>query len=139
MSASLPHGADDEGLDQLADAVARRVVELLAAAPAVVSAPAAGPRLLTARQVADRLGRSCDWVRAHRAELGQVPGVGARPRLLFDASAVDAWANARDEVVQSPAPDPASPLARARARRPRAGSGPDLLPVARPIVDRKVA
>ncbi len=132
--------SDAPGLDELAEAVARRVVELLADQPSSPEPPAStGPRLLTARQVADRLGRSTDWVRSHRAELGQVPGVGARPRLLFDASAVDAWATARDEVVRSPAPDPASPLARARARRPRAGSGTDLLPVARPIVDRKVA
>ena len=132
--------SDAPDLDELAEAVARRVVELLAEQPSSPASPAsAGPRLLTARQVADRLGRSTDWVRSHRAELGQVPGVGARPRLLFDAAAVDRWATARDEIVPAPAPDLASPLARARSRPPRVGSGADLLPVARPNVDRRAA
>jgi len=122
--------SDAPGLDEFAEAVARRVVELLADQPSSPAPPAStGPRLLTARQVADRLGRSTDWVRSHRVELGQVPGVGARPRLLFDAAAVDHWATARQEVVRSSGESVSAHPVRARGRGLRAGSGVDLLPI----------
>ena len=109
----------------LADLVAERVVERLRG----VTGEVAGSRVLTSRQVAERLGRSTAWVREHRGELGQVPGVGERPRLLFDAAAVEAWVTAREEVVKSRAAEPASLLAPARRRRHASGSGVDLLPI----------
>ena len=48
--------------------IAVRVAALLSE-----SAPATNGRLLTTREVARRLGRSPDFVRQHRAELGGVP------------------------------------------------------------------
>lgn len=98
-----------------------------------------GPLVISVRQVAVRLGRSAEWVRDHRDELGLVAGQGARPRLLFDAAAVERWATARDEVVQSQPAEAASPLARSRKRRSRVGSGVDLLPVQGARVDREAA
>lgn len=126
-------------LDLLADLVAERVVERLQGVrtPEVPSSGAGGgPRVLTARETAERLGRSVEWVRDHRGELGQIPGEGARPRLLFDASAVEVWATARGEVVGSAPREPASVLAHRPRRRRSSGSGIDLLPIG---TDREAA
>lgn len=125
-----------EPLEALAEAVARRVVELLDERRAQ---PSPARRLLSAREVAEVLGRSVDWVREYRHELGVVAGRGARPRLLFDAAAVDRYATACDEVVRSQ-PDGASVhAAPRRERRPRTGTSVDLLPVGRPNVAREAA
>src|SRR5204862_3719255 len=41
-----------------------------------------GPRMLSPAEAGERLGRSAEWVRAHRTELGVVElGDGPRPRL----------------------------------------------------------
>lgn len=122
----------------LVEAIAYRVVELLTSSN-VSPTRLAGSRVLTCRQVAERLGRSMDWVRAHRDELGKVPGVGARPRLLFDTEAVDAWTTARDDDVRSVAQDPAPLLATPRPGPRSLSNAPDLLPIRAPVVAREAA
>jgi hypothetical protein len=62
------------------EAIAARVAELLSAG---------APKLLTATEVAERLGRSRGWVYRHRRELGGgALGGGERPRVGFDAAKV---------------------------------------------------
>jgi len=102
---------------ELADAIAERL-----ASPPPPSA--AAPYLLTARQVADRLGRSTDWVRDHRADLGVLPAEGERPRLLFDRERVDAFVHA-DAVLGARAPLAAPAPAHRRRTTPQA----PLLPI----------
>ena len=86
------------------------------------------PLVLTARQVAARLGRSIDWVREHRTELGLIPSAGTRPRLLFAASTVEAWASTQEMPPWPPRPRDAP--VRARPRRSRAPTAAaDLLPI----------
>lgn len=86
------------------------------------------PLVLTARQVAERLGRSIDWVREHRNELGLIPSVGARPRLLFAATTVEAWASTQEVPEWPPWPQDAPVRARPRrSRSPRTAT--DLLPI----------
>lgn len=108
------------------EAVAQRVVSLLREERPVVDA---GPRLWTTARVASELGRSEEWVRDHREELGVVTTSGVRPRLMFDPAAVRRWATARDGVVRSEAQKPAPIVGDHGARRRRAGTGVDLLPI----------
>jgi hypothetical protein len=53
--------------------------------------------LVSAKEVAQRIGRSARWVRDHKAELGAIPdGDGPRPRWLFDLAHVErVWASRR--------------------------------------------
>lgn len=138
----------------LADAVAVRVVEALgdefaevaerlaerlggvgAGGPSGVIQPAPTP--LTAREVMVRLGRSYDFVRDHRQELGVLAVEGDRPRLLFDAEAVERFARAAADRGgaaigrQSPldAGSPSETGVRRRRRRRRLGTDAALLPV----------
>jgi hypothetical protein len=63
--------------ERLVEPVAQRVVEMLRE-----DGQARGR--MSAADVAQRLGRSRDWVYAHAQELGAVPlGDGPRPRLVF--------------------------------------------------------
>lgn len=89
------------------EAVARRVVELLAAEHA---APLTA-RLLDAAELADLLGVARSWVYDNAERLGAVRiGNGDRPRLRFDpAVAIAAW------QTRDPEPEP-----QPRAPRPRA-------------------
>ncbi len=65
------------------DAVAGRVVELLAAADA------ADPRWVDAAEIARRFGVARSWVYAHAPRLGAVRlGSGPRARLRFDPQLV---------------------------------------------------
>jgi hypothetical protein len=84
-------------------------------------------RLLDARQVAQLLGVSREWVYDHQDELGvQRLGGGddaRRPRLRFDAERVQAWL-ARGDRRPSEV-EPAPPRAR---RRPTSSTTP-LLPI----------
>lgn len=125
------HTMDRAALAALADLVADRVLERLGAAgagAALRDAPA--PALLTAREVAARLGLSYDFVREHRDELGVLAGEGARPRLLFDARRVAEFATARSSTVRSRGADsPAGPGHARRRRGSRSGTGPPLLPI----------
>lgn len=118
----------------LVEAIARRVVELLREAPAgVVDVGAGEPVLWTTSRVAAELGFSAEWVRDHRGELGVITTSGTRPRLMFEAAAVRAWATAREgargtgersQVAESP------PVRRPRRpRSPSSGTGADLLPI----------
>lgn len=109
-------------LDTLVDAIAARVVELLDERRPI----AAGDELVwTTDRVAQELGRSEWWVREHRHELGVLPATGVKPRLLFDAAAVRAWATANASDATPPTAAP--PVARPGRRRPV--SRPDLLPI----------
>lgn len=114
--------------------IAQRVVELLREAPVgVVDAGAGEPVLWTTGRVAAELGFSAEWVRDHRAELGVVTMPGARPRLLFEAAAVRAWATAREgargtgEMSQGAESPPVRRPRRSRSAS--SGTGADLLPI----------
>jgi len=72
---------DAATIEAIADALAERLAR----------PPAQPAALLSVAEVAARLGRSRDWVRSHRHELGVVAGTGARPRLLFAAEHVAAY------------------------------------------------
>src|SRR5213595_625420 len=65
--------------DRLAERIAPLVVEQLAE---LLRERDEGPRMLSPAEAGERLGRSAEWVRAHRTELGVVElGDGPRPRL----------------------------------------------------------
>lgn len=108
----------------LADAIARRVVELLRD-----ETP-----LLDASEVARRLGRSREWVYDHRVELGVVPlGDGERPRLGFRPEKVAAYLDAceasrRTEGDANGNVEPIQPIRRRAQARQKAGKD-DLLPI----------
>jgi hypothetical protein len=96
----------------LAEAIALRVAELVAARP-----PA---RLLTVEQLAEMLQVRREWVYEHADELGALRlGGGARGRLRFDAERVRERLDGR--LGASPA---AASRSRARARRPRQAAAP---------------
>lgn len=115
--------------EKFAEVVARRVVELLRSDLAPVVADAPSTLVWDTARVAQEIGRSRDFVRDHRHELGVLPAEGDRPRLLFDVEAVRRWATARDEVVRSEGSG--SPQSRRLRRVPASGlgTGVDLLPV----------
>lgn len=110
------------------DAVARRVVELLRADRAATGA--SGEHLVwTCGEVAAAIGRSADFVREHRDELGVLPAEGRRPRLLFDPARVRDWASAREASGRPQAANPAPVLTSRRRRGEPSGTGVDLLPI----------
>ena len=80
-------------VEQLADLIAARIdYERLAEAIAVgLALPAADSlELVSAKEIARRIGRRPEWVRRHKAELGGVPmSSGPRPRLGFNPAHVD--------------------------------------------------
>jgi hypothetical protein len=86
--------------------------------------------LVTARELAHRLGRTADWVRRHQGELGAVRlGSGPRPRLLFDPRVVAERVSARSgsESLQSQEHPAYSPKPRGRSSR-SSGTTTQLLP-----------
>ena len=90
------------------DAIARRVVELVAPPP---------PRLLDARELAERLGVTRGWVYAHAPTLGAVRlGTGPRAPLRFDLELARRAARPLAASTGRPKRDAATPK-RARARR----------------------
>jgi hypothetical protein len=92
------------------EAVARQVAALLAASPG--SLP-----LLSAGEVAARLGVERSWVYAHARELGVVRlGDGPRPRLRFDPAVVERLRNPQPPVA--PARE-LLPIRTSRSRRHR--------------------
>ncbi|MDW5597639.1 hypothetical protein VSS74_25030, partial [Conexibacter stalactiti] len=92
---------------ELAEAIARRVAELVAARVA--------PRLLTVEQVAEMLQVRSEWVYEHADELGALRlGGGRRGRLRFDAEQM------RERLRARPAVGGAARSAPARARPRRA-------------------
>jgi hypothetical protein len=111
------------------EAIAVRTAEILEERGLVAPVE---PKLLSAAEVARRLGRSRDWVYAHRAELGAIPlGDGDRPRLGFPLEGVEAYVTARSAGDGSDGEQPAQDRAR-RRRRPADRDAPvRLLPVGR--------
>jgi hypothetical protein len=108
-AAPEPADALDGGL---AEAIARRVAELVAPRP---PAP-----LLTAEQVAAMLQVRAEWVYEHAAELGALRlGSGGRGRLRFDAEQV------RERLRGAPAAERGgAPTPTPRRRRSRPGATP---------------
>jgi hypothetical protein len=113
--------------DQLAEALAERVACRLAE---MLRERDEGPRMLSATEVGRRLGRSAEWVRDHRDELGVVSlGDGPRPRLSFPSERVEAYlACSSGRRTEEPENGSDKPTARRRARAP-AGRESQLLPV----------
>jgi hypothetical protein len=102
-------------LERLADLVADRVLARL-------QAPAPAPSLLTAEQVAQRLGVGRDAVYAMADQLGAKRlGEGPRARLRFDAARVD-------EALTA---DAKEPVPMRRKRRQTTTNGAPLLNVRR--------
>jgi hypothetical protein len=109
--------------DASVEAIAQRVSELLAAAPA-----GPDPVLMSAAELAPRLGRQRAWVYANAGRLGALRmGEGARPRLMFDLAEVEARLRDRSTERSPTAPQPAPD----RRPRPRRTSLPEveLLPI----------
>ncbi len=113
---------DDEDIERIAQAVARRLAEH-AAAPAV-GAHTAG-RLVDAATVARALGVRRDWVYAHADQLGAIRLGGGRGRLRFDPARLPN----RSAREQQPAPAQRRCIPGRRRRRSR----PSATPVARPV------
>jgi hypothetical protein len=91
----------------------------------------AATRLVDARTLADALGCSRDCVYAHADELGgQRIGDGPRGRLRFDLDqALEAWTSRSENGGSRRGKGAAQrPISR-RARAPRMGSSPELLPI----------
>jgi hypothetical protein len=109
---------DHEDIELLAERVAERLRDVLAA-PRV--------RLVDAAAVARMLGVDRDWVYAHAAALGAVRLGGPRGRVRFDVREVE-------RAVNAGARQPATPALRPRGGRgggakvellPYKGSGPE--------------
>jgi hypothetical protein len=105
----LPANADD-----LVEAVARRVVELL-------RGESSAPQFVTAAELARLLSLERGWVYAHANELGAIRlGAGPRSRLRFDvARAAAALEEGRDPLQQKPTLRPR----RGRPRKTRLPAG----------------
>lgn len=103
----------------MTDEIAAAILEELRAIRAALEEPRRDD-LMTAAQVAARLGVGREWVYAHQEELGAVrlpSKTGKRPRLRFDAAAVTA---ARVDELADPEPD-----VRPRTHMPKS----ELLPI----------
>ncbi len=80
-------------------------------------------RLLSPRELADRLGMSAQWIREHAEDLGGIRlGAGPKPRYHFDPEL------ARERLAaRSNRSEPTKP--KQRRRRKRRVAGTELLPV----------
>jgi hypothetical protein len=105
---------------ELVEAIAQRTVELLSETAPI------GAKPLTVAEVANLLGRSPDYVRAHRHELGVLPATGTRPRLMFDPERVSQAMRASETLP--PTSVGAEPKPHTRRLR-RSSSAPSLLPI----------
>lgn len=86
----------DRQLDQLAERIAAKLAALQAAPE---------PALLSAAQLAEKLGVSVGYVRAHADELGAVRiGTGTKPRLRFPADAAIPKPISVEAAVEKPRP-----------------------------------
>lgn len=110
--------------DRIADAVAERVLERLAAADVAGQADAPG-EMLTVREVAERTGRSHDWVRQHAAELGvERIGEGVKPRLLFPRARIEALLSGERNGEPTPEAEHGVPHTPRNRRRPPSAEVP---------------
>src|SRR4051794_24300025 len=108
------------------DSIAQRVVEFLR------EEEPSGRRLLGPNEVAAMLGRSRDWVYAHRHELGVIElGSGERPRLYFDVQAIADRLSSRSARESSKTPSRAAAPKRRQARKKPSDQGEriPLLPI----------
>ena len=124
---SAPVRIAAEDLEQLAVRVAELVLERMGDAPA----PGGSPQLVDAAEIARRFGLSAATVREHADRLGVIRvGDGPKPRMRFDPERVAAALADCSPDRRSPEPEvPAQPTVRRRRRAPRAGTGPQLLPI----------
>jgi hypothetical protein len=116
--------------DQL-DAIAERIATKLAGRETERRRAPAHARLVDAATLARALGVSRDCVYAHAVELGgQRIGAGPRGRLRFDLDrALEAWTSRSESGGSRRGKGAAQrPISR-RARAPRMGSSPELLPI----------
>jgi hypothetical protein len=91
----------DECFNEPLEALARRVAQLICHG----DPPGAG--LMTAGQVATKLGVDRSWVYAHASELGVVRlGNGPRPRLRFDPALIAQRMVGRCGPTSTPTPAP---------------------------------
>ena len=98
------------------EAIAERVAEL-------VRTDEKPDGLVDAAEVARRVGRSRDWVYAHRHELGVVPlGKGPRPRLGFTRAKVAAYLDVCSSGRRTQEPTNAG-AKRSMRRTPRGANG----------------
>lgn len=103
--------------DDLIEAIARRVVELLRDE---LQSRAVSARLMTAEQVADHLGVSRSWVYEHAQDLGAIKlGPGPKAPLRFDVFKATASFTVRNATSRDLRPTP---------RLPREAGG-NLLPI----------
>ena len=118
--------------------IARRVVQLLRQNPqphdnqtqTVEASEHVEPdRLLTAAQLARKLGVNRSWVYQHAHKLGAITlGNGPKPRLRFDPQTTTALLAADNPPAGQPTPELSSTVRRGRPRRPAPPAVP-LLPV----------
>jgi hypothetical protein len=88
--------------------IAQRVAELLRHGGAEPEAPASTPQLVSAAQLARRLGVTRAWVYEHASELGAVAlGDGPKARLRFDPAVAEAVLQARRRGRAPELPEPA--------------------------------
>ena len=105
----------------LVEAVARRVVELLAEQSG---------EAVSAAEIARRFGVSRDWVYAHGGDLGAVPiGDGPRPRLRFYPERVSRYLAAYSGGSRSDEREAAASSGSSRPRKRGRGQNTDLLPI----------
>jgi hypothetical protein len=78
--------------EQLAELIAARIdyARLADEIAQRLERPATASDLVSAKEIAERIGRSPRWVREHKAELGgMLMSDGPRPRIGFDPAQVD--------------------------------------------------
>ncbi len=108
MAGSLPLSLDPTVIDEIAgrliDAIVERVVEAIRSEGNVRPTREA-PEWLDAREVAQRLGVSREWVYEHAEELGASRiGTGPRPRLRFPPHVLEARADKRTPAEEARRP-----------------------------------
>jgi hypothetical protein len=104
---------------EVIDAIARRVVELLA------RGVPARHELVDAAELARRLGVERSWVYTHAIQLGAIKlGNGRRPRLRFDPQVAIERIRARERQGTNEGPPQRAPQP-----RPADGERPRLLPI----------
>lgn len=118
--------------------IAQRVVELLRAGDAERGEPDSAARLVSAAQLARRLGVTRAWVYEHAAELGAVAlGDGPKARLRFDPANAEAVLQARRRggpgELPAPAPQGRGPARPRRRRAPSVALMQVDEPAARPV------
>ena len=124
-----------DSIEELAEAIARRMGPLADQdRDRVHDDERDQQQLITASELARRIGRSAAWVRQHRRDLGGVVvGDGPRPRIWFDPSRLtEALASCSASRKSDGPKPPARPASKPRARRSPLGTNVELLPIRPP-------